>query len=182
MRRTLFLTACILSAPLLAPLPASAQYTPAQEEVATPEALLATLYDTFQRRPGEHINWERFASLFVPGARMVPNVEQTDGKFRVMSVQEFSQWIEGIFAEHSPIGSSRDHGLAEEEVHSEMERYGDIVQVMSTYERHAWNSEKVDGRGVNGITMVRNGGRWWIVSIVWDEESGAGPVPPRYMP
>lgn len=164
------------------PAATSAQHTPAPEEVATPEAIIASLYATFQRAPGERIDWDRFASYFAPGALMVPNTEQTNGEFRVMSVDEFSTWIEGIFAEHSPIGSPLDHGLAEEEIHSVMERYGDIVQVMSTYERRAWDSDVVDGRGINAITLVQNAGRWWIVSIVWDEESGAGPIPPRYSP
>lgn len=113
---------------------------------------------------------------------MIPNVEQTDGEFRVMSVPEFSEWIEGIFAEHSPIGSDLDHGLREDEIHSVIEKYGDIALVMSTYERKPWDSPEVEGRGINGITLVRHDGRWWIASIVWDEESGAGPIPPRYRP
>lgn len=181
MRKTIPVLVGAICLALIAPDTAPAQYVPAPEEVATPEAIIASLYDTFQRKPGEHIDWDRFASFFVPGALMVPNVEQTDGAFRVMTVRDFSEWVESIFAEYSPIGSSLDHGLAEDEVHSVMERYGDIVQVMSTYERHAWDSDEIDGRGINGITLVQNGGRWWIVSIVWDEESGAGPVPSRYM-
>lgn len=181
MRSFLSATCCLA---LLVGLPsaADAQSYPRPDDVATPEALLSALYDTFQRAPGENINWDRFRSFYAPNAVMIPNVEQTDGEWRIMSVDDFVEWIEGIFAEHSPIGSPEDHGLAEDEVHHTMERYGDVVQVMSTYERHAWDSEEIDGRGINAMTLVRNDGRWWIVSVAWDEESGAGPIPARYMP
>lgn len=164
------------------PISATAQTYPLPEDVATPEALLAAVYDTFQRAPGENINWDRFRSLYAPGAVLIPNVEQTDGEWRIMSVEEFVEWIEGIFAEHSPIGSPEDHGLAEDEIHATMERYGDVVQVMSTYERHPYDSDVIDGRGINAMTLVQNDGRWWIVAVAWDEESGAGPIPARYMP
>jgi len=38
------------------------------------------------------------------------------------------------------------------------------------------------GREINSIQMVRKDGRWWITSIIWDEETGAGPVPAKYLP
>jgi hypothetical protein len=32
------------------------------------------------------------------------------------------------------------------------------------------------------MTLVFDGDRWWIVSIAWDEESGAGPIPSTFLP
>lgn len=180
MLRTSVLTAVLTAVVAVLPSAVGAQSMLAPADVATPEALVTSLYDTFQRPPGQNIDWDRFSRFFLPGALMIPNVEQTEGEFRVMSVQGFSDWIEGIFAEHAPIGSELDRGLRETEIHSVVERYGDIALVMSTYERRPWDTTEVDGRGINGITLVRNDGRWWIASIVWDEESGAGPIPARY--
>ena len=180
--RTVRSTICCLALLVGADATAMGQTQAHPDDVATPEALLDALYDTFQRAPGENIDWARFRSFYAPGAVMIPNVEQTNGEWRVMSVDDFVEWIEGIFAEHSPIGSPQDDGLEEDEIHRRMERYGDVVQVMSTYERHAWESDEIDGRGINAITLVNNDGRWWIVSVAWDEESGAGPIPARYMP
>jgi hypothetical protein len=45
---------------------------------------------------------------------------------------------------------------------------------MSTYEKRRWGQTQVLGRGINLIQMVRKDGRWWITSIIWDEETGAG--------
>ena len=28
----------------------------------------------------------------------------------------------------------------------------------------------------------RSSNRWWIAGVVWDEESGAGPIPVEYLP
>lgn len=181
MRSSLLAAGC-LAAVLTVPGSLAAQTYPLPGDVESPEALLAAIYDTFQRAPGENINWDRFRSFYAPGAVMIPNVEQTDGEWRIMSVDEFVAWIDGIFAEHSPIGSPQDHGLAEDQIHYTMERYGDVVTVMSTYERHPYDSEEIDGRGINAMIFVQNDGRWWIASVAWDEESGAGPIPDRYMP
>lgn len=181
MRSTLLLLALLLPA-LTVPDRVLGQTYPLPGDVESPEALLTAIYDTFQRAPGEKINWERFKSFHAPGAILIPNVEQTGGEWRIMSVDEFAEWIDGIFAEHSPIGSPEDHGLAEDQIHHTMERYGDVVQVMSTYERHPYDSNEIDGRGINAMTFVHNDGRWWIAAVAWDEESGAGPIPDRYMP
>ena len=150
-------------------------------DVASPEAVVEAAYAAITRRPGDPPDWDRFRSLFVPGAKMVPNAEQSEGEFRILTVDDFVEWIDGWTAETAPIGSADDHGFAETQVHAEVERYGDIALVMSTYERTLWDDDEVLGRGVNGFQMVRAEDRWWIVGIVWDEESGAGPVPERYL-
>lgn len=51
MRYSAFTVACVLCTALTIPQPALSQYTPSEEEVATPEAIVACLYDTFQRKP-----------------------------------------------------------------------------------------------------------------------------------
>lgn len=180
--RNILLAAACLAAATTTPGDLVAQTYPLPGDVESPEALMDAAYDTFRRAPGENINWERWRSLYAPDAVLIPNVEQTDGEWRILSVEDFVAWIEAIFAEHSPIGSPRDHGLAEDEIHRTMERYGDVVQVLSTYERRPYDSDVIDGRGINAFTLVQNDGRWWIVAVAWDEESGAGAVPERYMP
>ena len=65
---------------------------------------------------------------------------------------------------------------------SSLQQYGDIAHVMSTYEKHRWGDTTVAGRGINSIQLVRKDNRWWVTSIIWDEETGAGPVPAKYLP
>ena len=184
MKQVLF--ASVLSAAFLA-LPAQlgaqdAEY-PLAEDVASPEAIVVAGYTAIGREPGENYDWERFRSLFVPGGGvMVPNAEQTEGEFKVLTVDEFIAWIDEWTAQTMPIGSAEDRGFYEEHVHGVTNRYGDVASVMSTYTKRFADSEEIFGRGVNAFTLVYAEGRWWIASVAWDEEVGAGPIPEKYLP
>lgn len=159
--------------------PAAAQTPePRSGDVATPEAILEAAYASIARRPGEPFDWDRFRPLFLPGARLVPNTEQTEGEFRVLTPEEFIAWADGF----SDIENPEDPGFVEEQIAVRIERYGDIAHAFSTYQSHFWGSDEVLGRGINSFQLVRNDGRWWIAGIVWDEESGAGPIPGYYLP
>jgi hypothetical protein len=147
-------------------------------DVASPEAVVEAIYESIQRAPGERYDWDRFRSLYLPGARMIPNTEQTGGAFRVLTVEEFIAWIDA----GTVIGGANDQGFAEEQVAARVERFGDIAHVFSTYQKHFHGSQEILGRGINSIQLVWRDNRWWITHVVWDEESGAGPVPARYLP
>lgn len=156
---------------------ASAQQYPLEDDVASPESIVLATYESIQRAPGENFEWDRFRSLFIENATLIPSTEQSSGEFRVISPEGFIEWIDSV----TPIGGPNDKGFAEEEVLHVMERYGDIAQVFSTYQKHFWGEEEILGRGINSFQLVHNNGRWWIVSIIWDEEVGAGPIPDAYL-
>ena len=184
MKKVLF--ASIATAALLAlptHLGAQAADYPLAADVASPEAIVVAGYEAIGREPGENYDWERFRSLFVPGGGvMVPNAEQTEGEFKVLTVDEFIAWIDEWTEQTMPIGSADDRGFYEEHVHGVTNRYGDIASVMSTYTKRFADSEEIFGRGINAFTVVFAEGRWWIASVAWDEEVGAGPVPEKYLP
>jgi hypothetical protein len=138
-------------------------------------------YDAISRAPGEPSDWDRLRSLHLPDAVLVPATEQTGGEFRPMSVDEFIAWADAWLQETAPIGSDADHGFIEREVHAVTERYGDIAHVMSTYAAGAADGQ-TQITGVNSMQLVFDGQRWWMVSVIWDEIPGAGPIPAKYMP
>ena len=150
-------------------------------DVESPEAVARATYETVSRKPGEPFQWDRFRSLFLPGARLIPNQEQTQNTFTPHTVDSFIAWIDEAW-KRVGIGSPNDRGFAESQVSSITEQYGDIAHVMSTYEKYIPGDSRVIGRGINSIQLVKKDGRWWISSIVWDEETGAGPVPAKYLP
>lgn len=145
-------------------------------DVADPQSLVNALYQIMARRPGERFDWQKMRPLFLPSARLIPNTEQTGGEFRVLTVDEFTDWIDRV----SVIGGPDDHGFQEEEIATRIEQFGDIAHAFSTYQKHFHGSDDILGRGINSIQMVRMNDRWWVSQIVWDEESGAGPIPERY--
>jgi hypothetical protein len=165
---------------LVAFTPAVAQQAPVPrpEQVATPEAIITAMYESVKRAPGEQYDWDLLRGLCLPGALLVPSTEQTGGALRTMTVDDFIAWID----QGTTVGGPNDQGFAEEEIAHRIERYGDIAQVFSTYQKHVHGSTEILGRGINSVNLVHNGGRWWIASIIWDEEVGAGPIPRRYLP
>lgn len=167
---------------LAARAPEAAAQSARPEDVESIESIVAASYASLDRRPGEPFDWDRFRSLFVPGARLIPNAEQTGGEFRVMTVDGFIEWVEGWYAENAPIGGPDDHGFTEEEIVAHVDRYGDVAHVMSTYRKRLWDDDEILGRGINSIQLVHDGQQWWIAGTVWDEENGAGPIPPEYLP
>lgn len=169
----------VLSTLALVPAALSGQAPTARPaDVESVDGLITALYETVQRPPGENFDWDRMRSLFHPRAIMVPSTEQRGGSFDVLTPEEFTDWIDS----GTTVGGPDDTGFSEEEIARRVERYGDIAQVFSTYRKHVWGSDETLGRGVNTITLVRNGGRWWLMSIAWDEEVGAGPLPDVYLP
>lgn len=176
MRSTLalVLTLC-LAAPAFAQAP-----SPDSADVASPEAIVQAVYASLDRPPGERHDWDRFISLYVPGATLMPNPEQTGGVERTFSPSEYADHIRALYDDIDHIGSAADRGFQEKEVHQVIHRFGDIAQVFSTYEKFFWQGDQMLGRGINSLQLVQRDGRWWVVSVIWDEEVGAGPVPPEF--
>ena len=171
---------CLTVTTLLAATPSllSGQDAADPADVESVDAVMTALYEVVNRPPGEPYDWDRMVTLFLPEARLVPNVEQTAGDFMVLSPREFANWIDGMTDPSDPA----DPGFQEEEIARRVDRFGDVAQVLSTYQKRYWGEDEILGRGINAINLVHNDGRWWVASIVWDEGVGAGPIPERYLP
>ena len=73
-------------------------------------------------------------------------------------------------------------GFFETEIARRTEQFGSIAHVWSTYEsRHAKDEAKPFMRGINSIQLFFDGDRWSIVSISWQHESAADPIPATYL-
>ena len=71
--------------------------------------------------------------------------------------------------------------FAEKEIGRTGEYYGSLAQVFSTYEKRMNLAD--DGkpiRGINSFQIYLKGGRWWIASVTWQDESARTPIPAKY--
>src|SRR5690348_497822 len=105
-------------------------------DVASPDAILAALYDVISGPPSKPRDWNRFRSLFPPGARLIPTVAGPNGgeRARILSPDDYAAAAEPYFEKN---------GFFEKEVARKSERFGGVMQVFSTYEsRHAARSEE----------------------------------------
>src|SRR5438309_9413154 len=80
------------SAPVPATTPARAELQAKPEEVNSVEAILAATYDVISGPAGKKRDWDRFRSLFYPGARLIPTGKrpgETEVRARVLSADDY---------------------------------------------------------------------------------------------
>ncbi len=142
-------------------------------DVATVDGLVAALYGVISGPKGQMRDWARMRKLFYPDARMVtlaPTRPSKPGarpgaKTRIFGVDDYIEQSGDFLV---------NNGFFEKEVSrkTEASQVGDHVQLWSRYEgRHAEKDEDPFLEGANGITLVREDGRWWILQIVWQQDS-----------
>ena len=149
---------------------------PKPDDVKSIDSIITALYDVISGDKGQERDWGRFRSLFVPGARLIPVAKPQDGSAptaRVLEVEEFVKFA----AE-----SSKQQGFFENEIAHKVEQFGAIAHVFSTYESKHEKDGKPFDRGINSIQLMNDGTRWWVVTIYWDRESPATPIPAEYLP
>ena len=145
-------------------------------DVASAESIVAALYDVISGPAGQARDWERFRSLFAPGARLIVGAPAPDGRVpaRNMTVEQYVVSADPFL--------KRD-GFWEREIARRMERYGNVAHVFSTYESRVKSADSPPfSRGINSIQLVTNGERWWVVTIFWDFERPGNPIPAEYLP
>ena len=170
--RSLMVAATLIACALTT---AAAQNQPQHQTI---EGIMTELYASVTRQPGKPFEWDRLRAIMLPGAVMLPQTRQTQGQSRLMSVDSFIAWIDNGW--RTVIGTERDQGFFERQTNLVVDQYGDIAQAFTTYEKGPYQPRQIQGRGINAVQLVKRNGRWWILSITWDEENVAGPLPPKY--
>lgn len=144
-------------------------------DVESVDAILSALYDVISGPAGEARDWDRFRSLFAPGARLIPvRAPESGGAALLMMTPEDYIARSGPYLEKN--------GFFEREIARTSEQYGHMVHAFSTYESlHTPDDEAPFARGINSIQLFHDGARWWVVSVYWDQETPARPLPTRYL-
>ena len=75
------------------------------------------------------------------------------------------------------------NGFFERELTRKTEVFGNVAHAFSTYASYSTAQDSAPfSRGVNSIQMLKDGQRWWVVSIFWDAERPGLTLPPQYLP
>ena len=173
MRRLLCCLSLLAAAPLAAQQAAPPPARP--EDVASVDALMRAIYDVISGPAGQKRDWDRMRSLFLPGARLIPTGKSPDGRqvARVWTVEEY-------IANAGP--RLEEMGFFEREIGRVQEQYGNIVHLMSAYDsKRTAEDAQPFARGVNSFQLFNDGSRWWVVTIYWEQESPASPIPARFL-
>jgi hypothetical protein len=147
---------------------------PHKDDIESPDAIIRAMYQIISGPAGKR-NWARLRTLYLEGARLIPIGKRANGEQgpKVMTVDE---WIENA----RPFLAEND--FYESEIQRHSDRFGNMIQAFSTYETR----EKPDGpataRGINSFQLIEHDDRWWIVSVLWDNESKNNPIPVEFTP
>ena len=162
--------------PSTTPPPSPAAIPPANPaDVATMESIVAAVYDVISGPAKATRNWDRFRSLFIPGARMIPTGRRPTGEVlsRVLTPEDYIQRSGPLLEQN---------GFFEREISKRVEKYGNIAHIFSTYEsKHAKDEEKPFARGINSFQLMNDGKRWWVVTVYWAGERPGAPIPDMYL-
>jgi hypothetical protein len=142
-----------------------------EHDVESIDGIVNALYEEISGPAGER-NWDRERTLFLPGARLVPS-RSVPGIAPPADTD-----LESYIASRAPYFA--EHGIWETEITREVFEFGSFAHVLSSYvARHT-----PDGppflRGINSLQLTYDGRRWWIVSLVWDNERPGLAVPERF--
>jgi hypothetical protein len=146
------------------------------EDVNSIEAILAATYDVISGPAGKKRDWDRFRSLFYPGARLIPTGKRPNE-------QEVSARVltPDMYVERSAPFLEKE-GFFERGVSNKIEHYGNIAHVFSTYEsRRKSDDAQPFQRGINSFQLVNDGKRWWVITILWQGETAENPIPSEYL-
>jgi hypothetical protein len=150
--------------------PLAAEVTPLPADVATPDAIIQAVYSVISGPMGAPRDWPRLRSLMGPGAIFVVTGARPDGTIRTRS---FS--VEDYISASSRATASAafyEHGVV-----GQIWRYAHIATVISPYESRHAPAEAPFQRGINIFQLASDGARWRIISISWEGETPAFPLP-----
>ena len=162
-----------MAAPVLTAVDLAAKVpTPKADEVKSPEAIVRAAYDSISGPAGPR-DWDHFRSLFLPQARFTEVGKAPDGTGFVISwsVDDFVHDAGLVFAKEP---------FYENGIVNQPSGFGNMMQVMSSYESRRSAGEKPFQRGINSFQVLNDGKRWWIVSIFWDSERPDNPLPENF--
>ena len=150
-------------------------------DVDTADHLLAALYDVISGPAGQR-DWDRFRSLFLPDGRIgvvIPETAATkDAPARKGDVVFLTP---DMYAERDD-PYFKAHGFFERSIANRVEEFGNLVHIWSTYEsRNAKDDSKPFSRGINSVQIAHARGRFWIASVLFDDERPGLTLPEKYL-
>ncbi len=141
-------------------------------DVGSIDAIMTAVYDVISGPAGPR-DWDRFRSLFSPGAQLIPTGRSESGE-----VGTNRNTVDGYIA--AATGFFSREPFFEVEINRVTERYGNIAHAFSTYESRRSPDEEPFVRGINSFQLIYDGDRWWVVNIYWADENLSGPIPAKY--
>ncbi|HTU56767.1 MAG TPA: hypothetical protein VMF89_00005 [Polyangiales bacterium] len=127
------------------------------------DAVLRAFYEVISFDDGATPDWERMSGLFSAHARIT---RVTPEAIDYMDLSTFRSMAEELLE----VGAYTS--FYEREIARRADRFGNVLHVASAYEtKISPNAQDFIERGVNSLQLIREDGRWRIISLCWDDHA-----------
>jgi hypothetical protein len=162
-------TATILIACCACPVVWGSTEVPLPSDVSSVDAIIAASYDALSGPVGAPRQWERYLNLLDPDARLVStSFDAKSGRPKVTRLGR----DEYVRYENDYLVKS---GFIDRKLGCITNHFGNIASVRCGFEGLE-QSKRVE-RGVAFFQLYHDGIRWWILSVVWDQERPGHSIP-----
>jgi ketosteroid isomerase-like protein len=134
------------------------------DDVQAIEAVIARQFGSLNWDQGTDGKWETFAADFHPDAALFPAARPAK-----------SQAVEDFIARMKGLAGTKLRSFREEVLGTHIHVFGNVALAVAACE--ITENEAEVNRGVEMLLLVRDEGRWRIVSQAWDTESPSKPIP-----
>ena len=162
--------AALLFSSLLAP-SRPAWSAPPQKAPQTAQGVVAELYNLVTFDAGTTPDWERVRSLFAKEAVVVLRTGRE--KLTIFTVDGFV----GDFVRFIEQSGVQKTGFTERILKIKSTEYGDIAHVLVLFDSHIKGAKDPPRQGIDSFQLIREAGRWKIISITNDRPSPGNPIP-----
>lgn len=148
-----------------------AEGAPAEEAPQTARDVVTELYDLVTFEAGTTPDWERVRALFADEAVVVLRTGRDTMTIFTLDgfVDDFVRFIEQREVEKT--------GFTERILKMRSTEYGAIAHVLVLFDSHLNGAERPPRQGIDSFQLIRDAGRWKIISITNDRPSPGHPIP-----
>lgn len=141
------------------------------DDTSSVDKIVSAMYNVISGPAGQR-DWARFKNLFSAKAEMGAIFKNKEDKviYRSFTPDDYIKNNDPYFLKNAFI---------EKEIHRTTNTYGQLVNIFTTYE---FESGVEKARGINSLQLVYTANRWWIVSLIWLEETDDNKLPKEFLP
>jgi len=140
------------------------------------ESTLNELYRAFCFDAGGEADWDAMRALFVEGAVFVAPFA-CDQTPTGVGADEFL----ADFRRYTASDAVRSTGLHERILNARVDVFGGVAHAFVAFEGFVPGTGEFRSRGLDSIQLLRDRGRWRVVSFTTQYASDASPLPARFL-
>jgi len=145
------------------------------QDRATPESVVTASYEAISGPAGAKRDFARLEAISTAGVRFVMVTRNADGgtSTQSMNMAEFEAAYDQMMA---------GRAFYETGLRQQVEGFGDVATVLSTYESRDAPGAAPFARGLNSYLLVKSSDGWRIQTIFWENEAPGVTLPAKYLP